>query len=631
MYLKDFLIFYFVIFFFQQDFLFSSDESLLSRHYKQLSLTPLNIDQLTTPNFLEQLTKPSALRFDQLTTPSFLEQRVFEKAPVSNSELIKFLSEQPSAGSKDSDLFESLLQKVIQNGMINSFDNNGTTSLIAAIKSGNAFFVRRLLEVGADPNQRKKNGLSPLIFAIAEGTSDMVQILLDNENIQAAVSTFFSNLYSGEWSFTPLQAAILKGDLIKVEQLLRKYDGQKGVDIDGDELKIKDYSPLLFKFYHPLRVAITFYQHNPELQKSMIELLLKYGRNAVSSKCLFHNGSSLTDASLIEMIERNRIESDCLLIGETIQEKMKEDKEIIQKKIKRWQEQKQREEIQKELQLKNQKRIQEQKPFLSCFQAEAKDRQIILNEFDLAFENLSKEIIAQMANTFEQDRRKKQKEEHLRRLQEQKAVTIPTATLLKKISPQKSSINHLERICSLLERFRKPVSVLSPQKANWQSGKKIRPVTVDIEHIENPVYEKGRLTGGHSYAAIACLLDKNEGLFRKIGYKKFGNGCAVYKIQGQYPGGPEFTKTVFPRYVSSKDIQEMIFNGTKIADEADESETGFKVFVVKSQTTDPKTEEIFDVAIRVVFDEQKNMVVTAYPILMQPEEDEEIQDDEEYE
>jgi ankyrin repeat protein len=52
--------------------------------------------------------------------------------------------------------------------------------LISAVLSHNVDSVRLLLEQGANPNYENIYGVSPLLFAVEEGDTVIIQILLDN-------------------------------------------------------------------------------------------------------------------------------------------------------------------------------------------------------------------------------------------------------------------------------------------------------------------------------------------------------------------------------------------------------------------------------------------------------------------
>jgi ankyrin repeat protein len=138
---------------------------------------------------------------------------------------------------------------------INSLNKDGITPLIDAVIRNNEYAVEYLLNRGADVNKKSKygtspldyaatpeivellvragadtesrmNGQTPLIKAVREGDTRIVNILLDaGANIEATVNNIinFNNLSHDNYNnFTPLRIAVKDGNYNMIKTLIRR-------------------------------------------------------------------------------------------------------------------------------------------------------------------------------------------------------------------------------------------------------------------------------------------------------------------------------------------------------------------------------------------------------------------------
>ena len=108
---------------------------------------------------------------------------------------------------------------------------NGLTFLILAARTGNTETVRVLLDHGADLNQSKLDGVTPLLMAVDKGHVSVVEILLKYKDIDPNKAKLNG--------LTPLLMAVDKGHISVVEALL------KHKDIDPNKPNNDGITPLL--------------------------------------------------------------------------------------------------------------------------------------------------------------------------------------------------------------------------------------------------------------------------------------------------------------------------------------------------------------------------------------------------
>ena len=60
-------------------------------------------------------------------------------------------------------------------------NRDGVTALILACINGSAAMIGKLLKAGADPNERRPKGETPLMFAARNGNVDAIKVLLDRQ------------------------------------------------------------------------------------------------------------------------------------------------------------------------------------------------------------------------------------------------------------------------------------------------------------------------------------------------------------------------------------------------------------------------------------------------------------------
>ncbi|XP_063906696.1 nuclear factor NF-kappa-B p105 subunit isoform X2 [Zophobas morio] len=113
-------------------------------------------------------------------------------------------------------------------------NNEGNTALNIAIENGNLKALKLLCLNGADINkQHKKNGYTPLRFAIEKQNVDIVKYILQHKDLQALVEDF--------QDINPLQAAINKdnSELVDVITQYMKQNNYVNVEIKNE---VEDYS-----------------------------------------------------------------------------------------------------------------------------------------------------------------------------------------------------------------------------------------------------------------------------------------------------------------------------------------------------------------------------------------------------
>ena len=84
-------------------------------------------------------------------------------------------------------------------------DRDGNTALYLTISKKQTDIVKQLLQKGADPNQKKYGGDSPLILAVETGQVEIVELLLNNKRINVNIknskdqTALFIALTMGRW------------------------------------------------------------------------------------------------------------------------------------------------------------------------------------------------------------------------------------------------------------------------------------------------------------------------------------------------------------------------------------------------------------------------------------------------
>ena len=81
------------------------------------------------------------------------------------------------ANNHDRDVFRFLAR---QGAKINSFDSNGLTPLIIAVKNQQRLTAKQLIANGADVNLADKQGQTPLALAMALNNTDLITLLKSN-------------------------------------------------------------------------------------------------------------------------------------------------------------------------------------------------------------------------------------------------------------------------------------------------------------------------------------------------------------------------------------------------------------------------------------------------------------------
>src|SRR5262249_9604229 len=87
----------------------------------------------------------------------------------------------------------------------------GSTALLFAARSGDADSIRLLVAAGADVNDTLPNGMSALVLASHSGQGQAASVLLEKG----------ADPNAAEIGYNALHAAVLRGDVTLVEDLLR--------------------------------------------------------------------------------------------------------------------------------------------------------------------------------------------------------------------------------------------------------------------------------------------------------------------------------------------------------------------------------------------------------------------------
>jgi ankyrin repeat protein len=103
--------------------------------------------------------------------------------------------------------------------------SEGNTALVVAVSAGDTERVRILLELGANTELARQNGITPLHFAVHEGLTDIARLLLE---AGAPV-----NLKGGSAESPPLHLAAASGDLAMIDLLLAHGADTSMGDVNG--------------------------------------------------------------------------------------------------------------------------------------------------------------------------------------------------------------------------------------------------------------------------------------------------------------------------------------------------------------------------------------------------------------
>ena len=161
-------------------------------------------------------------------------------AQFGQSESYKFL--QAIKESKSDDVIEMLNKPGTT--IVNTRDvTSGETALHIVAKRGDERYTAFLLQKGANPNARDKEGNTPLMVAVQIGAEPIVALLIKGKaNVNLANS-------SGE---TPLIRAVQRRDLILVRELLTAGADPDQTDVLAgmsarDYVHVDDRSPAIAK------------------------------------------------------------------------------------------------------------------------------------------------------------------------------------------------------------------------------------------------------------------------------------------------------------------------------------------------------------------------------------------------
>ena len=163
-------------------------------------------------------------------------QKLFEKEDYLFTSTYETLTDQMKKAI-EGDRFERFVKELAEKPYIhNARDHLGRTLLHVAVEKLNINFVRRLCNVGFNPNARGKCGITPLIIAVILKNKDLCQLLV---NTRASVrGPLFTNVPS------PIAIA-RKMDLPEISDILDPTES------DEEDNELQCYDPSFYS-YQPI-------------------------------------------------------------------------------------------------------------------------------------------------------------------------------------------------------------------------------------------------------------------------------------------------------------------------------------------------------------------------------------------
>lgn len=154
-----------------------------------------------------------------------------------------------------------LIEKMIEMGVdVNSVvDNNNTALHLLAANNGNHKVFSVLLQAGANVNARNNKQRTPLHFACEMGNLELINLLIQHK---ADVNA------QDDQRCTPLHLAVIY-DRYEAAKLLLEYGANPNLPNNNNE--------------HPINLV----KSNPNNDKNMLDLLLKYNSKFPEKSCFF--------------------------------------------------------------------------------------------------------------------------------------------------------------------------------------------------------------------------------------------------------------------------------------------------------------------------------------------------------
>ena len=192
-----------------------------------------------------------------------------------------------AAINNEVDAFEWLLTISQSNKKIDiNLQNSKGNSIVAELcrKGGKEFFVRKLIEAGADLNLKNNDGLTAIMVAVQEDRPELIKLLVDGgANVNAVTNS--------KTQTTPLLMAVSEGKIEAVKILC-----DAGADINAVSSEKAD--ALLTAMQKPLR----FLKESEKKEfQDLVNLLLDLG---VSTDHVTNNGATAIFLSLLDSKKR---------------------------------------------------------------------------------------------------------------------------------------------------------------------------------------------------------------------------------------------------------------------------------------------------------------------------------------